>query len=102
MYRVYHAMRESGADFIVPPPPPAVVDNPNVRHGVIDRPDPHRVDDKARLLAQIEMDQGRTNPTQIPEGSIEFFDRITLPHGCQIAFVNFLDCTIGIYHLAES
>ena len=28
-----------------------------MRHGVIDRPDPHRVDDKARLLAQIEMDQ---------------------------------------------
>ena len=55
VYRVYHAMRESGADFIVPPPP--VLDNPNVRHGVIDRPDPHRVDDKARLLAQIEMDQ---------------------------------------------
>jgi hypothetical protein len=27
-----------------------------VRHGVLDRPDPHRVDDKARLLAQIEMD----------------------------------------------
>ncbi len=26
------------------------------RHGVIDRPDPHRVDDKARLQAQIEMD----------------------------------------------
>ena len=59
MYRVFHAVRESGADFIVPPPPPAVLDNPNVRHGVIDRPDPHRVDDKARLLAQIEMDQGR-------------------------------------------
>ena len=61
MYRVFHAVRESGADFIVPPPPPAVLDNPNVRHGVIDRPDPHRVDDKARLLAQIEMDQGRTD-----------------------------------------
>ena len=76
MYRVYHAMRESGADFIVPPPPPAVVDNPNVRHGVIDRPDPHRVDDKARLLAQIEMDQGRTNPTQIPESSIDFFSEL--------------------------
>ena len=57
VYRVYHAMRESGADFIVPPPP--VLDNPNVRHGVIDRPDQHRVDDRARLLAQIEMDQGR-------------------------------------------
>ena len=62
VYRVYHAMRESGADLIMPPPPPAVLDNPNVRHGVIDRPDPHKVDDKARLLAQIEMDQGRTPP----------------------------------------
>lgn len=27
-----------------------------MRHGVLDRPDPHRVDDRARLMAQIEMD----------------------------------------------
>ena len=54
---MYDAMRESGADLMMPPPPVHQLDNPNVRHGVIDRPDPHRVDDKARLLAQIEMDQ---------------------------------------------
>ena len=28
-----------------------------MRHNVLDRPDPHKVDDKARLLAQIEMDE---------------------------------------------
>ena len=69
---MYHAVRESGADFIMPPPPAAVLDNPNVRHGVVDRPDPHRVDDKARLLAQIEMDQGRTN-TQTPYRCLKKF-----------------------------
>ena len=30
--------------------------NPNIRHGVLDRPDPHKVEDKAKLLAQIELD----------------------------------------------
>ncbi len=58
VYRVYQELRDAGQQFILPPPPldERLLDNPNVRHGVLDRPNPHRVDDKARLLAQIEMD----------------------------------------------
>lgn len=53
--KVYRQMKEQGLDFIIPPPPIGN-DNPNVRHGVIDRPDPHQEEDRAKLLAQIEMD----------------------------------------------
>ncbi|XP_059082590.1 mannosyl-oligosaccharide alpha-1,2-mannosidase IA-like [Tigriopus californicus] len=58
VYRVYQELKNAGQDFIIPAPPrldPAEL-NPNLRHGVIDRPDPHQAQDKARLLAQIEMD----------------------------------------------
>ena len=56
--RLACALRDAGHEFIIPPPPVDQMDNPNARHGVADAdaPDPHRVDDKARLLAQIEMD----------------------------------------------
>ena len=71
-------MREGGADFIMPPPPPPVLDNPNVRHGVIDRPDPHRIDDKARMLAQIEIDQGRRAAGGRCRSTSEFFFSIII------------------------
>ena len=52
VYKVYKELRNAGHEFIIPPPPvdsgSVGFDNPNFRHGVIDRPDPHRVDDKAR------------------------------------------------------
>ncbi len=56
VYKVYKELREAGREFILPPPPLDQLDNPNVRHGVLDGPDPHRVDDRARLMAQVEMD----------------------------------------------
>lgn len=58
VYRVYKELKNAGQDFIIPAPPrlDAAELNPNLRHGVIDRPDPHQAQDKARLLAQIEMD----------------------------------------------
>jgi len=60
VYRVYKGIQEAGRDFMLPPPP--IVDpqsdgaNLNFHHGVIDRPDPHRLQDKAKLLAQVELD----------------------------------------------
>jgi hypothetical protein len=65
VYRVYKGIQDVGRDLILPAPPildPEAGDaeavlNPNLRHGVLDRPDPHKVEDKAKLLAQIEMDQ---------------------------------------------
>ena len=59
VYKVYKELGEAGHEFILPPPPlgsEGGLDNPNVRHHVLDRPLPHKVDDKARLMAQIEMD----------------------------------------------
>ena len=49
VYKVYKELQEAGQEFIIPPPPlDAMENNPNIRHGVIDRPDPHRIDDKVR------------------------------------------------------
>ncbi len=56
VYNVYKGLRDAGREFIIPPPPLDRLDNPNVRHGVLEGPDPHRVDDRARLMAQVEMD----------------------------------------------
>lgn len=49
VYKVYKELEKAGQDFIIPPPPVESLDNPNIRHGVIDKPDPHRAEDKARL-----------------------------------------------------
>ncbi len=64
VYRVYKGIQDVGRDLILPAPPihdPESEDgdsalNPNLRHGVLDRPDPHKIEDKAKLLAQIELD----------------------------------------------
>jgi hypothetical protein len=55
-------VQEAAEGIILPPPPigeqaESLLGNPNVRHGVIDRPDPHKVMEKANLDAQIELDQ---------------------------------------------
>ncbi len=57
VYKVYKEFRDAGREFMIPPPPLEHLDNPNVRHGVLDRPDPHRVDDRARLMAQVDLDR---------------------------------------------
>ena len=48
-------------NLILPPPPEDVGGdvniNPNIRHGVIDKPDPHKLEEKAHLDAQIELDE---------------------------------------------
>jgi hypothetical protein len=64
VYRVYKELQEAGRDLMLPAPP---VDHEADRlgqhdlnfhgpHGVINKPDPHKVEDKAKLLAQIELD----------------------------------------------
>jgi hypothetical protein len=57
-------VQEAAEGLILQPPPPLggeaaehVGVNPNIKHGVIDRPDPHKVIEKASLDAQIELDQ---------------------------------------------
>lgn len=65
VYRVYKGIQDVGRDLILPPPPPFddAVDGVeinvklNFHHGVIDKPDPHKVEDKAKLLAQVELDR---------------------------------------------
>jgi hypothetical protein len=63
---VYEKIRkdvQEVAEGIILPPPPLgeaaehALINPNIKHGVIDRPDPHKVMEKASLDAQIELDQ---------------------------------------------
>ena len=59
VYRVYKGLQDAGRDILLPAPPLESsgedwAQHPN--HGVIDRPDPHKVEDRAKLLAQIEMD----------------------------------------------
>jgi len=48
-------------NLILPPPPQDLGGdlniNPNIRHGVIDKPDPHKLEEKAHLDAQIELDE---------------------------------------------
>ncbi len=63
VYKVYKELQEAGRDLILPAPPidqgadgAPVEHHPNMPHGVLDRPDPHKVEDKAKLLAQIELD----------------------------------------------
>ena len=54
-------LQEQVENLILPPPPEDVGGdvniNPNIRHGVIDKPDPHRLEEKAQLDAQIELDE---------------------------------------------
>lgn len=65
VYRVYKGIQDVGRDLILPAPPindPDSADgsfgvNPNQHHGVMDKPDPHKIEDKAKLLAQIELDK---------------------------------------------
>ena len=66
VYRVYKGIQDVGRDLILPAPPiddPEASDggqglNPNNNHhGVLDKPDPHKVEDKAKLLAQVELDK---------------------------------------------
>ena len=60
VYRVYKGLQDAGRDILLPAPPLESGDDFNQafhqNHGVIDRPDPHKVEDRAKLLAQIEMD----------------------------------------------
>ena len=71
VYQVYKGLQDAGRDILLPAPPLApsgdggVANQPgggggadpnNFRHGVLDRPDPHKVEDRVKLLAQIEMD----------------------------------------------
>lgn len=53
LIQVYKELQDMGHEFIIPPPPVDQLDNPNLRHNVLDRPDQHRIDDKARLIAQV-------------------------------------------------
>ena len=61
VYQVYKGLQDAGREMLLPPPPlahdPDHPDSNLIRHdGVIDRPDPHKVEDRVRLLAAIEMD----------------------------------------------
>lgn len=74
VYRVYKGLQDAGRDFILPAPPIATAVpmgkvgtgkdpesvlelNPNVRHGEHGEVDRHKIEDKSRLLAQIELDE---------------------------------------------
>ena len=74
VYRVYKGLQDAGRDFILPAPPVATAIplgkigtgkdpesvlelNPNVRHGEHGLLDRHKLEDKSRLLAQIELDE---------------------------------------------
>ena len=74
VYRVYKGLQDAGRDFILPAPPVATAIpigkigtgkdpesvlelNPNVRHGAHGGLDKHKIEDKSRLLAQIELDE---------------------------------------------
>ena len=51
---------QEAVEGIVLPPPPAdslIGGNPNIKHGVIDRPDPHKLAELENLHAQIELDE---------------------------------------------
>lgn len=65
VYRVYKQLHEDVQDILLPAPPlnndkndAAPQINPHLNHhgGVLDRPDPHKIADRAQLLANIEMD----------------------------------------------
>ena len=74
VYRVYKGLQDAGRDFILPAPPVATLVpvgkigtgndpesvlelNPNVRHGEHGAVDKHKIEDRSRLLAQIELDE---------------------------------------------
>lgn len=59
--QVQEKLQEGVESLILPPPPQDIQDknqvNPNIRHGVIDKPDPHKLEEQAHLDAQIELDE---------------------------------------------
>ena len=74
VYRVYKGLQDAGRDFILPAPPVATAVpmgkvgtgkdpesvlelNPNVRHGEHGAVDKHKIEDKSRLLARINLDE---------------------------------------------
>lgn len=60
VYQVYKGLQDAGRDILLPAPPLAHESDghvPNHGHGQIDRPDPHKVEDRIKLLANIEMDE---------------------------------------------
>ena len=75
VYQVYKGLQDAGRDILLPAPPLASHDGqegghiPNHGHGQIDRPDPHKVEDRIKLLANIEMDEDliRLREKQIKE-----------------------------------
>ena len=75
VYQVYKGLQDAGRDILLPAPPLASFDGqegghvPNHGHGQIDRPDPHKVEDRIKLLANIEMDEDliRLREKQIKE-----------------------------------
>ena len=58
VYRVYKGLQDAGRDILLPAPPLESGDDwgQNPANGVIDRPNPRKVEERAKLLAQIEMD----------------------------------------------
>ncbi|KAK7790855.1 hypothetical protein R5R35_010728 [Gryllus longicercus] len=60
VYSVYKHMQKAGPELLIPAPPPAdeVNEIPGggklIRHDYFDHPDPHKIKDKAMLLAKIE------------------------------------------------
>jgi len=59
--KVQEKLQEGVENLILPPPPQDVQDksqiNPNIRHGVLDNPDPHKLSEQKQLEAQIELDE---------------------------------------------
>jgi len=59
--KVQERLQEGVENLILPPPPQEVQDNsqinPNIRHGVLDKPDPHKLNEQKHLEAQIELDE---------------------------------------------
>jgi len=54
--RVYAELGAAGREFMLPPPPSNQLANPNARLGDEDLPDHHALEDRARLMARVELD----------------------------------------------
>ena len=57
---VRDTIKEQVENLILPPPPEDMggdVNNNVIKHGVIDKPDPRKAEEKAQLAAQIELDE---------------------------------------------
>ncbi|XP_075216551.1 alpha-Mannosidase class I a [Lycorma delicatula] len=111
VFKVYRHMQKAGPDLLIPAPPQGdgINDITNkigvVRHDFIKHPDPHQIEDKAKLLAKIEqdleMDKKHQKVLERPDFNINIHPSISSSMKSEVKQKT-IDSIIGKLELAET